>query len=296
MRRLLLFLLLLGACCQAAQAALRVYTLHPLLTEMAQRIGGEEVEVVSLFPPNGELHDFAPEPAAVAAVSAADMLLACGQGTEPYLDKLREALPPSVHIVELGDTLPRVLLPGTDIADPHWWNSPAAMARASRVLSDLMGELAPAHATAYAARRRAYAVEMAELTDAAQLILARIPAEQRVLVTEHAAFCHFCREFRFTPLPVNGIAQESEGDTASLAGLLTRLRCAHVPALFAELNESPRALTVLAAETNAQVHPLIMDGYAPGYTTYREVFLFNLGHILTAFAPELPPHLNALLP
>lgn len=293
MRSLLLFFLLFSTCCQAA---LRVYTLHPLLTEMAERIGGEDVEVVSLFPPNGELHDFAPEPAAVAAVSGADVLLACGQGTEPYLGKLREALPDSVHVVELGDTLPRVTLPGTNIADPHWWNSPAAMARAARVLSDLFAQLDTAQADAYAARRRAYTAEMQELERCAQLLLARIPQAQRVLVTEHAAFCHFCRAYGFTPLPVNGVAQESEGDTATLARLLTQLRAAHVPALFAEVNESPRALSVLANETNAQVHPLIMDGYAPGCTTYREVFLFNLRHILAAFAPELPPHLNDLLP
>lgn len=295
MRAFLFLFLLLGACCQAAQAALRVYTLHPLLTEMAQRVGGEDVEVVSLFPPNGELHDFAPEPAAVAAVSGADVLLACGHGTEPYLQKLREALPNSVHLVELGDTLPRVYLPGTDIADPHWWNSPAAMARAARVLSDLFAQMDAGRSTAYAARRRAYAAEMQELGRRAQLLLARIPATQRVLVTEHAAFCHFCRDFGFTPLPVNGIAQESEGDTASLARLLTRLRTAHVPALFAEVNESPRALTVLSREVGASVHPLIMDGYAPGYTTYRDVFLFNLRHITEAFRPELRRDLTDLL-
>lgn len=286
MRRLLLILLLLGACCQAAQAALRVYTLHPLLTEMAERIGGEHAEVVSLFPPNGELHDFAPEPSAVAAVSQADLLLACGQGTEPYLNKLREALPATVHVAELGDTLPRVSLPGTDIADPHWWNSPANMARASRVLSDLMAALDPEHAGFYTARRRCYAAEMESLARNAVLLLCRIPAEQRVLVTEHAAFCHFCRDFGFTPLPVNGIAQESEGDTSTMAHLLHELRDAHVPAIFSEVNESPRALEVLAKEVGAEVHPLIMDGYAPGYPTYKAVFHFNLRHILQAFAPE----------
>lgn len=285
MRRALLSLWLLLTCALGAQGALRVYTLHPLLTEMAQSIGGEHVEVVSLFPPNGELHDFAPEPAAVAAVSKAHMLLACGQGTEPYLSKLREALPAAVHVVELGDTLPRVTLPGTDIADPHWWNSPANMARAARVLSDLMAELDPEHAVTYAVRRRCYADKMQALENVAQLLLCRIPSEQRVLVTEHAALCHFCRDFGFTPLPVNGIAQESEGDTASMARLLSELRTAKVPAIFSELNESPRALEVLAKEVGAKVHPLIMDGYAPGYSTYQAVFRFNLRHILQAFVP-----------
>lgn len=286
MQRALLSLLLLLTCAFGAQGVLRVYTLHPLLTEMAERIGGEHVEVISLFPPNGELHDFAPEPAAVAAVSKADVLLACGQGTEPYLNKLREALPAAVHVVELGDTLPRVTLPGTDIADPHWWNSPANMARAARVLSDLLAELDPEHAGTYTVRRRSYAAEMETLYRNAELLLCRIPAEQRVLVTEHAAFCHFCRDFGFTPLPVNGIAQESEGDTATMARLLSELRAAKVPVLFSEVNESPRTLDVLAKEVGAQVHPLIMDGYTPDHPTYHAVFLFNLRHILQAFAPE----------
>lgn len=280
-----LSVLLFFLCCAAAQGGMKVVTLHPLLTEMAQRIGGADVDVVSLFPPNGELHEFAPEPAAIASISQSDVLLACGQGTEPYLQKLREALPATVHVAELGDTLPRVTLPGTDIADPHWWNSPANMARAARVLSDLLAELDPDHAVSYAVRRRAYAAEMQQMESSARLILSYIPAERRILVTEHAAFCHFCRDFGFTPLPVNGIAQESEGDTATMARLLTQLRAAHVPALFTEVNESTRAMQVLAKEVGASVHPLIMDGYAPAYPTYKEVFLFNLREIVKAFAP-----------
>lgn len=296
MRHALLSLLLLLTCAFGAQGALRVYTLHPLLTEMAELIGGEDVEVVSLFPPNGELHDFAPEPAAVAAVSKADVLLACGQGTEPYLNKLREALPATVHVVELGDTLPRVTLPRTDIADPHWWNSPANMARASRVLSDLLAELDPEHAEAYTTNRRNYAELMGHLENRARLLLALIPAEKRVLVTEHAAFCHFCRDFGFTPLPVNGIAQESEGDTATMARLLSELRTAKVPALFAEANDSPRTLEVLAKEVGASVHSLIMDGYGPGFPDYASIFRHNLGEIREAFSVDVPDHLYFLVP
>ena len=45
----------------AAQAAeLKIASLHPLLSEMARNIGGEAVEVVDLFPANGDLHSFAP--------------------------------------------------------------------------------------------------------------------------------------------------------------------------------------------------------------------------------------------
>lgn len=269
-----LWLLCVGV---AMAAPLKVASLHPLLGDMAQRVGGEHVQVAPLFPPNAELHSFAPTGAELAAATGCRLVLACGKGVEPYLADLREALGADrVRVLELGASIPDVPAPGSHAVDPHWWNAPENMKRAALALAACLAEEDPEHAEAYAAGGQAYARAMDALTRRAKLELARIPTPQRVLVTAHAAMCHFCREFRFVPIAAQGVAKEGEGDTAHLAHLLADLRSRGVRCLFTELKDSPKYLENIAREIGAQLRPLVMDGISPDMSDYESIFLYNL--------------------
>ncbi|MBR3944158.1 MAG: zinc ABC transporter substrate-binding protein, partial [Akkermansia sp.] len=135
-----------------AQAAeLKIASLHPLLSEMARNIGGDAVEVVDLFPENGDLHSFAPGSKQLAAAADADMLLACGKGIEPYLAELAQSMRPETVIVGLGRDIPNVYLPNSRRPDPHWWNTPENMKRASRTLLAYLQQAAPAKSAQFAA-------------------------------------------------------------------------------------------------------------------------------------------------
>lgn len=263
-----------------AQGALKVASLHPLLSDMARQVGGDAVEVVNLFPENGELHSFEPTAADVAAASGAQLVLACGKGVEPYLEDLCDALPSKTQVVELGQAVPDVYLPGGKIADPHWWNSPAAMKRASRSLRAALEKAEPSRKATFAKGQRAYSAQMDTLLREARLAFAAIPQEKRVLVCSHAAMSHFCKEFGFSALAVHGIAQESEGDTASLARILVELRRQSVPSLFYGVNEPPRVLQTIARQVGAKALPLALDGINPATQTYAELFRFNVKNIV----------------
>ena len=267
-------------CAFGAQAVTKVASLHPMLSDMARQVGGDAVEVVNLFPENGELHAFEPTAADVAAASGAQLVLACGKGVEPYLEDLRDSLPERTRIVELGDAVPEVFLPGSKVADPHWWNSPTAMKRASRTLRAALEQAEPARKEQFLKGQRAYAAQMDTLVREARLAFARIPQERRILVCSHAAMSHFCKDFGFTALAVHGIAQESEGDTASLARILAELRRKSVPCLFYGVNEPPKVLRTIAAQVGAKALPLALDGINPATPTYAGLFRFNVRNIV----------------
>ena len=280
-----LLLMLLGV---AWAGSVKVASLHPLLSDMARRVGGEHVEVVDLFPPNAQLHAFEPSHAALAAAAGCRLALACGKGVEPYLADLREAFGPQVLVLELGASVPDVEVPGGGVVDPHWWNAPENMKRASLALADALSAQAPEHAEAFAAAQGEYARAMDRLTREARLQLARVPRAARVLVTAHAAMCHFCKAFRLEPVAAQGVAKESEGDMAHLAQLLAKLRQSRVRCLFAEVQDSPKIIETLAQELGAEVRPLAMDGVAPDLLDYESLFLFNLRSICAGLAPEPP--------
>lgn len=279
MRKLLICLLLLVFGVMAAQGRVKVASLHPLLSEMALRVGGEQVEVVNLFPKGADLHTFNPTAADLARARDAALVLACGMGVEPYLDDLKDSLP-STRVAELGASIPPVYLPGTQLADPHWWNTPQNMKRASRALIQALSVLSPADVAVFRAGQKAYAAEMEALDREARVALGRIPQEARVLVAAHAAMGHFGRAYGFRQVPVHGIAQESEGDTATMAQLLRSLRELKVRCIFTEATGSPRAMETLAGQVGAVTRPLVMDGIHPEMPTYREIFRFNIRNIV----------------
>lgn len=268
--------LLLGAL--AAQGRVKVASLHPLLSEMVLAVGGEQVEVVNLFPKGADLHSFNPTAADLARAQGAELVLACGLGVEPYLEDLRDSLP-AAKVLELGASVPPVYLPGTQLADPHWWNAPQNMKRASRSLMQSLSAAAPEGKTAFRMGQRGYAAEMDALDREARVALARVPQEHRVLVAAHAAMGHFCRAYGFTQVPVHGIAQESEGDTATMAQLLRRLRELKVRCIFTEVTGSPRAMETLAGQVGAVTRPLVMDGIHPEMPGYAKLFRFNIRNI-----------------
>ena len=280
MKNFTLGIWMLFLCAMGTQGALKVASLHPLLSDMARQIGGDQVEVVNLFPDNGELHAFEPTAADVAAAAGAELVLACVKGIEPYLEDLRDSLPARTRIVDLGAAVPEVYLPGSRIADPHWWNSPAAMKRASRALRAALEQAAPARKTTFAKGQRTYSAQMDTLTREAKLAFTAIPMEKRTLVCSHAAMSHFCEAFGFSAIAVHGIAQESEGDTASLARVLANLRAKAVPCLFYGVNESPKVLQTIADQVGAKALPLVLDGINPSTPTYAELFRFNVKNIV----------------
>ncbi len=309
-----LFLVCLLSLCSLAFAQdkpFKIAALHPILGDMARAIGGTHVEVTDLLNPNGNLHAFQPTPQDVAAAAQAKLVLASGKNLEPYLPKLRDSLPADVQILELGAAIPDVPVTADSASvaehthgpecdhghcchlgpnDPHWWHTPANMKRAARTLTASLSKLAPAHADDFKAALSNWNRRMDRLSAHARTELAGIPADNRILVTGHAAMSHFCKEFGFRSMSLQGVSREDEGNPAQLAGVLKKLREAGVKALFPETSSSPKSLKVIADSLNIPVaKPLNTDGLAPQSPTFEAMFRLNISIIKEALSPTPAP-------
>lgn len=309
LRRILIpFLCLLGLFCTLhAQEApcLKIAALHPVLGDMARAIGGSHVQVADLLHPNGNLHSFEPAPQDIAAAGQARLVLASGKNLEPYLFKLKDALGGRAQILDLGASIPDVPVM-TDTAehkhehagdccahgpnDPHWWHTPANMKRAARTLTAVLTRMAPSHEQDFKAALVRWNRQMDQLSSWARKELADIPEAARVLVTGHAAMNHFCREFGFRSISIQGVSREDEGNSAQMASTLKKLRAAEVKALFPEYSSNPKSLTEIAKSLNIPVaRPLNTDGLAPDGHTFESMFKQNVSFIKEALSPTLRP-------
>jgi len=276
-----------------------VVTLHPLLTEMVERIAGEAVRVECLVDPSDDVHTFDPAPQDLARIQEAVLVVAMGKHLEHYLDRLSENLPESAKLFEAGRRVPSVKIdPKNEVfaccpahthgaIDPHWWHSPLAVRRAVRYLGRELEDLLPDHRDAVRERTRDMMAELERLHAWAEAELSVIPKEDRKLVTAHAAFGYFCREYDFQAIPVKGLTDERNPSPQDLAETVKTLREQRVRAVFPETKASDAILQSLRESVGVTLaDPLVADYLGAEGESYEELFRRNVRTILKALKPD----------
>ena len=139
--------------------------------------------------------------------------------------------------------------------DPHVWMDPARVAGALPALGDALAEADPDHADAYRQRAAAYADELNALDSEIETSLARVSADNRELVTSHDALGYFADRYGFeviaTPFPASGA--EAEASAGRIDEVERAIRSAGVPTVFAEAEDDPEVLELIADDTGVAI-------------------------------------------
>ncbi len=287
---------LLGAGLPVARAELKVATLHPMMTDLARQVGGDHVSVIPLMTPGEDIHTFSPSSSDMAKARGADVVLASGKGLELYLPRLKSTLGEAVPVIEAGNAVRSIKLSAKDAIfaccpthaagsiDPHWWHSISGMEKAADYVAREFGKIDPANAGAYSANVKAWGTELAALDTWAKREISRIPRTSRHLVTAHAAFGYFCKDFGFKSIPVAGLSEEN-ASSGYLAEAMEQIRKNQVRTVFPERNANPRTLDSIVKTLGVRKGtPLIADASASGVTTYRAFIEHNINAIVSGLA------------
>lgn len=170
--------------------------------------------------------------------------------------------------------------------DPHWWHSTENMQRAARIIGEELSKVDPAGKDTYKANAAAAQQRIAALKSWAQQQLAQIPRGDRKLVTAHAAYSYFCKEFGFKSLPILGLGREDEASAQYIATAVTTIRENNIRAAFPEDQANPKILKEIVRETGLKLGtPLIADGTAPDAHTFETMLRHNVEAIVAALKP-----------
>ncbi len=290
--------LLTLACASLAHAELKVATLHPILGDLARQIGGANVSVVDLLGPGGDVHHFEPSARTLGEARGAKLVLASGKHLEGYLEKLHDNLGPSVKIVEVGKLIPSLKISaGSEVfmccpahaaggIDPHWWHSADNMQRAARIVADEFATADPANKEFYKTNSTAAQQKFAALKSWAQQQIAQIPKSDRKLVTGHAAFGYFCKEYGFKSIPVLGISREDSASPKYVTDAVKIIRDNKIRAVFPEDQANPKVLLEITRETGAKAgQSLVADGTSIDAHTFETMLKHNVKAIVAALKP-----------
>jgi zinc transport system substrate-binding protein len=241
-------------------AAIDVVAAFYPLEYLAERVGGEAVNVSGLVEPGAEPHDLELTPRDVAQLSEAAVVVylsgfqpavdeaVTGQAPEAGLDVAAAArLDLTYRPIETGDG-------AAPVTDPHFWLDPTRLADVGDALAARLGEIDPARAPTFAANAVALRTDLEALD--AQFAAGLADCVQPRLVTSHTAFGYLAQRYGLEQVGIAGLDPEEEPQPQALAEAADVVRRYDVRTIYAETLVSPRIAETVAAETGAQVRVL----------------------------------------
>jgi zinc transport system substrate-binding protein len=255
---------------------------------LAQRVGGDAVEVKGLARGGAEPHDLELTPQQVAEVSEADLVVYL-QGFQPAVDDAVEQQAAD-RALDVAGVAPLeqgfVPLEGGELhedekgADPHVWLDPERYAALGTAVGERLAEVDPDGAAGYRERAAALRAELLALD--AEMAKGLTGCARKDLVTSHNAFGYLARAYGLQQVAITGLTPEDEPTPRRLAEVTRLARERGVTTVFFEELVSPKVAQALAREIGAKAEVLDPLETAPETGDYLSAMRTNLATLRTA--------------
>jgi zinc/manganese transport system substrate-binding protein len=260
----------------AHAATVPVIATFSILADMVRQIGGGQVDVMSLVPPDTDVHAWQPTVADSRALTESALLVENGLGLEGWIGRLGAASGfRGIRIAASAGVTPRTMREGkTTVTDPHAWQDPRNGVRYARAIAEGLTAADPLHADVYRTAAAAYVARIQETDAWIEGRFAPIPPKSRRIITTHDAFGYYGERYGISFLAAEGISPDAEPSAKAIAALVQQIKRERVRTVFLENMTNPRLTTMLAREAGATISgPLYSDalskpdGPAPDYLT-----------------------------
>ncbi|NOH00917.1 MAG: zinc ABC transporter substrate-binding protein [Chloroflexi bacterium] len=262
-----LFLTGCGPAPQSGDSALSVLASTSFLADIAQNVVGERVKVESLLPIGADPHAYQAAPADASKIAESDVLILNGLEYEHFIESLLENAGGERLVIEATAGLEAH--PAVENAeeteagagevheagDPHLWLDPNLVITYVENIRDGLSKADPNGAEIYQSNAEAYIAQLQELDAFIREQVDTIPAERRLLVTNHEALGYFAERYGFevvdTILP--SFSSEAGASAQEIAAAIEAIKSSGAPAIFLGEVENADLAEQIAAETGVQV-------------------------------------------
>ena len=284
----LLAALILSSVPAFAAQPVKVVATFSILGDMVKNVGGDRIALTVIVGPNSDTHVYEPTPADAKTLAGADLVFLNGLGFEGWMPRLvRSSGYKGTMAVASEGVKPRSMVDdGKKITDPHAWqdlaNGKTYVANIAKALS-----LAdPAGAEAYRANAAAYTKKIEDMDAWVKEEFAKIPREERRMITSHDAFGYFGQAYGLTILAPIGYSTEAEASAQNVGKLIRQIKKEKIKALFIENMSDPRIIERIAKDAGVRAGgELYSDALsAPGESgaTYLDMFKNNITKMVAA--------------
>lgn len=262
---ILLMALTLVACGEAGESSeipigerqVNVVATTGMIGDVIENVGGERVSVITLMGPGVDPHLYAASEGDVTRLREADIVFYNGLHLEAQmanvLDRMGESGSRTVAVADAISQDSLLAPPEFEgFYDPHVWFDVSMWMQTVEVVRDALSELDPESSDIYEQNADVYLAQLQELHDYVLQQAARVPEQQRVLVTAHDAFNYFGQAYGFEVRGLQGISTASEASTADVQDLARFIAEREIPAVFIESSVPQRNIEAVQAAVRAQ--------------------------------------------
>jgi len=296
-----IFLAGCGSAPSKNDAALNVLASTTFLADIAQNVAGDRATVESLLPVGADPHSYQAAPSDVAKIAESNLLILNGVEYEHFIETLLENAGGERVIVEAATGLTPHHMEeheGEEHAegeeeheheagDPHMWLDPNLVITYVGNIRDGFIKADPEGTDTYNANAEAY---IAQLTDLDKWIVEQVhtvPAERRLLVTNHEAMGYFAERYGFEVAGsvIPSFSSDASPSAQEMAALVDEIKSLNAPAIFLDTADNDILAKQIADETGVMiVSDLHLESLTDGAPapTYIEMMKDNVSKIVEA--------------
>jgi ABC-type Zn uptake system ZnuABC Zn-binding protein ZnuA len=238
--------------------------------------------VIRILPAGASPHTFEPSPGTARELTRARTIFAIGHGLDDWVVTLAVASGVSRVVrvdagVKLRPVARRETSEGDEVMDPHYWLSCANAKKIATTVERELASLFPDQAGAFASRRASYAARLDSLDAEIRSSLAHLPS--RDIATFHDAFEYFAADYDLRVIAVFEPYPGREPGPRFVRDFQTKIRQAHVGAVFAEPQLSVDLLRPVVEDLGVRLSVLDPLGGVAGRETFVDMMRFNAGQL-----------------
>ncbi|PTQ75123.1 metal ABC transporter substrate-binding protein [Celeribacter persicus] len=265
---------LLGTPAMADEDRMKVVTTFTVLADMARHVAGDTADVVSITKPGAEIHGYEPTPRDIVRAQDADLILWNGMNLELWFEQFLSNLKdvPSATLSEGIDPISITSGAYEDKPNPHAWMGLDNALIYIDNIEKAFAERDPDNAAIYAANASAYKDELRATLEPLREKIAKLPEDQRWLVTCEGAFSYLARDFGMKELYLWPMNADQTGTPQQVRAVIDGVREHNIPVVFCESTVNTAPAEQVARETGVRYGGVLYvdslsepDGPVPSY-------------------------------
>src|SRR5436309_1048928 len=283
-----------------AQDRVQVVTTTTDLRSLAEAVGGDLIEAVSLVPANFDAEEYQPKPQDVLRLKNARLVVRVGLEYELWFDRLLQASAKpefqrgGAGYVDASRGIAALEVRGVSLGpgdghahgsgNPNYWLDPE---NADFITANILAGLAridPGNAKTYEANRQAFLARLSRKMEEWEARLARL--RSMPIIAYHNSWPYFARRFRLDFADFLEVKPGVPPTPSHLAGIIQTMRARDVRMIVREPHEPERDVGFVAAKTGASTVVLAASvGALPSAADYISLFETDVTALIEAAGP-----------
>lgn len=250
-----------------------IYTTVYPLQYFAEEIGGDLVNVETIYPPGSDEHTFEPSQKDMMKLADSDLFIYVGLGLEGFVNKAKESLAnENVKLLAAGENIPfeNYEEEGShdeheeatheeeeedhahshgDI-DPHVWLDPIYASHLAKSIKEELITLLPEHKEELETNFQELTTELDSLNKKFATTIQE--AKHKEIIVSHAAYGYWEKRYGLKQINISGLISSDEPTQKELQEIISTATKYDLKYIFFEQNGSSKSAKVVQKEINAQ--------------------------------------------